>query len=285
MSLFITSLNSGSNGNCYYIGNDQEAVLVDVGLPCKELELRMARLGLDLLKVRAVFISHEHTDHISGVPTLLKRYKIPVYITPHTLRNGKLRFDASLIQHFVPYQSVTVGGLHITGFPKFHDASDPHSFVVSDGKINIGIFTDIGRPCEHVIANFGKCHAAFLESNYDEVMLREGRYPWFLKNRISGGNGHLSNTQALQLFVNHRHSQMTHLLLAHLSKENNCPKLVNELFSRHAGNTNVVVATRYSETPVYEIKPSLVADTAALNAPYHITVRPALPLYSQLTLF
>ena len=125
MSLFITSLNSGSNGNCYYIGNDQEAILVDVGLPCKELELRMCRLGLSIDKIRAVFISHEHSDHISGIPTLLKRFKIPVYITPSTLRNGKIRFDSSLINYFLPYQPSAIGSLRITAFPKFHDASDP----------------------------------------------------------------------------------------------------------------------------------------------------------------
>jgi phosphoribosyl 1,2-cyclic phosphodiesterase len=213
----------------------------------------MGRLGLSMEKVKAVFISHEHTDHISGVPTLLKRHRIPVYITPSTLRNGKIRFDASLINSFCAWQPVTIGNLHITGFPKFHDACDPHSFIVTDGSVNIGVFTDIGKPCEHVVAQFAKCHAAFLESNYDEQMLSAGRYPWYLKNRITSGRGHLSNTQALDLFLTHRPAYMTHLLLAHLSKENNCPILVNDLFQRHAGNTNVVVASRYSETPVYEI--------------------------------
>ncbi|MHA4844377.1 MBL fold metallo-hydrolase [Flavitalea antarctica] len=281
MSLFITSLNSGSNGNCYYIGNNEEAVLVDAGLPCKELELRMSRLGLSLEKVKAVFISHEHNDHISGIPTLLKRYRLPVYITTSTLRNGKIRFDATLINNFLPYQPITIGGLTITAFPKFHDACDPHSFIISNGKINIGVFTDIGKPCEHVTRHFSICHAAFLESNYDELMLSEGRYPWFLKNRITGGKGHLSNTQALEIFLQHRPSYMTHLLLAHLSRENNCPKLVGELFTKHAGTTNVVVATRYTETPVFEITGlgQYVADAF---------IRPRLPqapAYSQLSLF
>ena len=278
MSLFITSLNSGSNGNCYYIGNATEAILIDAGLPCKELELRMQRLGLKMEMIRAVFVSHEHTDHISGIPTLLKRYKIPVFITPSTLRNGKLRFDASLINHFSPYQPVTIGGLEITGFPKFHDACDPHSFMVSNGRVNIGIFTDIGRPCDHVTAHFSKCHAAFLESNYDEVMLSQGRYPAFLKNRITSGKGHLSNTQALDIFLKYRPSYMSHLLLSHLSKENNRPEIVDELFTRYAGNTNVIVATRFSETPVFEINTSgMMTSVAVVPAPA--------PVYSQMTLF
>jgi phosphoribosyl 1,2-cyclic phosphodiesterase len=281
MSLFITSLNSGSNGNCYYIGNGEEAILIDAGLPCKELELRMMRLGLSMERVKAVFISHEHTDHISGIPTLLKRYKLPVYITPSTLRNGKIRFDATLINYFIPYQPVTIGSLKITAFPKFHDACDPHSFIVSNGKINIGVFTDIGKACEHVTRHFSICHAAFLESNYDELMLREGRYPWYLKNRITGGKGHLSNTQALEIFLQHRPTYMTHLLLAHLSKENNCPRLVGDLFTKHAGNINVVVATRYTETPVYEIT---AAETSLTSTCIKLPIS-TVPASSQLSLF
>ncbi|RYF96169.1 MAG: MBL fold metallo-hydrolase, partial [Chitinophagaceae bacterium] len=204
MSLFITSLNSGSNGNCYYVGNNNEAVLVDVGLSCKEVELRMNRLALSMEKVKAIFISHEHTDHISGLSTLLKKYKLPVYITQQTLRNGRIRFDASLINYFSPYQVINIGGLKVNAFPKFHDACDPHSFMISDGKINIGVFTDIGRVCDHLIAHFAKCHAVFLESNYDEVMLSNGKYPYFLKTRITSGNGHLSNNQALDLFLQHK---------------------------------------------------------------------------------
>jgi phosphoribosyl 1,2-cyclic phosphodiesterase len=253
MSLFITSLNSGSNGNCYYIGNEQDAILVDLGLPCKELELRMSRLGLSIGKVKAIFISHEHTDHISGIPTVVKKYKIPVFITPNTLRNGKIRMDPALIHGFSAYAPVKIGDLSITGFPKFHDACDPHSFIITNSRVKIGVFTDIGKPCDHLVSHFSQCHAAFLESNYDEEMLRNGRYPYFLKSRITGGNGHLSNTQALELFLRYRPGFMSHLFLAHLSKENNCPKLVQELFSRHAGTTNIVVASRYEETALYEI--------------------------------
>ncbi|MET0242928.1 MAG: MBL fold metallo-hydrolase [Flavitalea sp.] len=278
MSIFITSLNSGSNGNCYYVGNSNEAVLVDVGLSCKEVELRMSRLGLSIEKVKAIFISHEHSDHISGLSTLLKKYRLPVYITQQTLRNGRIRFDASLINYFAPYQVISVGELQINAFPKFHDACDPHSFMISDGKINIGVFTDIGRVCDHLVSHFSKCHAVFLESNYDEVMLSNGKYPYFLKTRITSGNGHLSNTQALDLFLQHRAPYLSHLLLAHLSKENNCPTLVEELFTKHAGNTKVVIATRFSETPVFEIvhKEDEVIARIPVSAPV---------VYGQMSLF
>ncbi len=254
MSLFITSLNSGSNGNCYYVGNNNEAILVDAGISCRELEKRMARLGLSLLKVKALFISHEHSDHIKGVEVLAKKYKLPVYITDATLSAGSLKLDKSLVRPFKAYQQVIVGELSVIAFPKLHDAADPYSFVVEFKKIKIGVFTDIGSSCEHVIANFKQCHAVFLEANYDEKMLEEGSYPFYLKSRIRSEKGHLSNNQALELFIKHKPEFMSHLLLSHLSKDNNCPELVLDLFSKHADKTNIIIATRYKETAVYQIK-------------------------------
>ena len=253
MSLFITSLNSGSNGNCYYIGNEQEAILVDAGISCRETEKRMKRLGLSMEKVKAIFVSHEHGDHITGITVLAKKYQLPVYITAGTLTHGRLNLEKHLAISFEAHTPVIIGGLSITPFPKFHDASDPHSFIVCCNSVQVGIFTDIGAPCEHVIHYFSECHAAFLEANYDEEMLEKGGYPYHLKNRIRGGMGHLSNTQALELFKNHRSSYMSHLFLSHLSKNNNHPELVQSIFDPHAGNTEIIVATRYKETAVYHI--------------------------------
>ncbi|KAA3437700.1 MBL fold metallo-hydrolase [Rufibacter hautae] len=253
MGLYITSLASGSNGNCYYIGNEQEAVLVDAGISCRETEGRMKRLGLSMEKIKAIFISHEHSDHIKGLPVLAKKYQIPVYITPATLQNLRFGLDYRLVNSFQAYEGVQIGDLTVTGFPKFHDAADPHSFIISGNGINVGVFTDIGTPCDHVIRQFQLCHAAFLESNYDEQMLERGRYPYHLKARIRGNHGHLSNRQALNLFTGYKPEYMSHVLLGHLSKDNNCPKLVKELFTTHAEGTHVVVASRYEETPVFFI--------------------------------
>src|ERR1700680_3739230 len=105
MSLFITSLNSGSNGNCYYVGNEREAVLVDAGISCREIERRMLRLGLSMRMVKAIFVSHEHSDHISGIPVLAKKYRLPVYITPVTLQMGRLNLDESLVTSFSAFQT------------------------------------------------------------------------------------------------------------------------------------------------------------------------------------
>ena len=253
MQLFITSLNSGSNGNCYYIGNEREAVLVDAGISCRETEQRMQRLGLSMTKVKAIFITHEHSDHIRGLEGLARKYRLPVYITPDTRWNSRLIFDNIGLQPFLAYEPVRIGDLTITGFPKFHDAADPHSFVVAYQDIKVGIFTDIGGPCDHVIRHFQQCHAAFLETNYDEHMLDNGPYPHHLKRRIKGGKGHLSNAQALALFTAHKPAFMSHVLLSHLSRDNNNPELVKDLFTAFADGTEVIVASRYVETPVYRI--------------------------------
>lgn len=265
MSLYITSLNSGSNGNCYYIANENEAVLIDAGLTCKETESRMKRLGLKMDHVKAIFISHEHTDHIKGVEVLSRKYQLPVYITEGTHENSSLKIDGELLRRFTPYDAISIGELSIIAFPKFHDAADPHSFVVSGNGINIGVFTDIGSECEHVIKNFSLCHAVYLEANYDHQMLTTGNYPFHLQNRIKGNYGHLSNDQALKIFLEHRSDKLSHLFLSHLSKDNNSPALVQELFMKYAGGIHVEVASRYKETDLFCISGEPVEVSLELN--------------------
>jgi phosphoribosyl 1,2-cyclic phosphodiesterase len=253
MSLYISSLNSGSNGNCYYVGNDREAVLIDAGISCREIEKRMQRSGLSMQKVKALFISHEHSDHIRGLEVLSRKHQIPVYITTPTLQQGRLLLEDRLRFTFRTNEAVVIGDLVVTPFHKTHDAADPHSFVVSCGELRVGVFTDIGHVCNNVIHHFKQCHAIFLESNYDDQMLESGAYPYHLKKRIRGGQGHLSNAQALALFNTHRPPFMRHVLLSHLSKDNNCPVLAKELFTRHSGNTEIHVAGRFVETPVIRV--------------------------------
>lgn len=253
MPLQIASLNSGSNGNSYYIGNESEAVLIDAGLSCRETERRMAGLGLNKERVKAIFISHEHTDHIVGVAGISRRWEIPVYITPATLANSRMAPDPSWVISLERTDPVFIGGLQVFPFPKFHDAQHPHSFVVSDGRTNIGIFTDLGRVCKQLEHYFGLCHAAFLEANYDTDLLEQGKYPAMLKKRISGGFGHLSNNEALDLFLKTGDPSLSLLILSHLSKENNHPDLVRELFKKHAQHTEIFVASRYEASPVFVV--------------------------------
>ena len=252
MALSFTSLNSGSNGNCYYLANAEDAILIDAGISCRETERRMSNLGLSMDKVRAIFVSHEHIDHIRGIPQLAKKYRLPVYITELTLKQSRLNLDPDLIRSFCAHEAVSIGGLAITAFPKFHDASDPHSFTITYKGLKIGVFTDIGSACEQVIRYFKECHAAFLEANYDDELLENGSYPFHLKARIRGNKGHLSNRQALDLFSKNG-MHMSHLLLSHLSRDNNNPETVMKIFTETSLQTKIIVASRDCESEVYYI--------------------------------
>jgi phosphoribosyl 1,2-cyclic phosphodiesterase len=265
MQLFICSLNSGSNGNCYYIGSETEAVLIDAGISCREIEQRMLQAGLSIENVKAVFISHEHIDHIRGVSILSKKYQLPVYISAKTLRNSGVKIRPELLNHFGTDDSLDIGSLKVIPFSKHHDANDPYSFLIEENGIRIGVITDIGIACERVVHYFRQCHACFLESNYDEQMLEKGGYPLRLKKRIKGGKGHLSNRQALELFRHHRSAHMSHLILSHLSKNNNRPEIVQELFQNHADGINIVIASRYSESEVFSINAKRSVDQPVRN--------------------
>ncbi len=265
MSLFVSSLNSGSNGNCYYIGNEQEAVLVDVGLSARETERRLKRQDLSVKKIKAVFITHEHTDHISGLYKFAKRHQVPVYMTSETLRESRIEPVRIQVRNFVPHEAIRIGALSITPFPTMHDARDPHGFLVSHHEVSAGVFTDLGVITPAVIKYFKQCHAAFLESNYDVDMLRTGDYPPELQNRISSNYGHLSNVQALECFLTHRPSFMSHLFLSHLSENNNTPEIVHNLFSQVAGQTSIVIASRHKESGVYRIGGQLAGKISPLQ--------------------
>ncbi len=269
MSIQFCSLNSGSNGNCYYIGNSNHAVLIDAGLTCRETDIRMKQLGLSMHHVKGIFVSHEHTDHIKGVSTIANKYQIPVYISEETAKNGP-RLIRHISEPIEDSKPIDIGDLSITPFRKHHDAIDPFSFIVSCNDITIGVFTDIGKVCDKLKYYFSLCHAVFLESNYDEKMLAEGRYPEYLKNRIRGGAGHLSNSEAIALFENHRSPHLSHCILAHLSKENNHPELAESLFREKANDIYIKAASRYAATEVFTISNKVSISNSTRTTAYSV---------------
>ncbi len=284
MSLFITSLNSGSNGNCYYIGNDNEAVLVDAGLSCRETVRRMSQRKLDIEKVKAIFVSHEHNDHINGLSVLSRKYKLPVYITDDTLYNCPVPVQPDLKFSFEHAKTISIGSLQVLPFVKSHDADDPYSFIISHHGVNVGVITDIGYACKEVMHYFSQCHAVFLESNYCPEMLANGIYPPRLQKRISSDRGHLSNHQALELFVNCRAPFLNLLVLSHLSKNNNSRQLVKDIFEPHSGNTEIFIASRYEASPVFSVRgnPHLIKLSTNVTARRS---RKQVPNQGQLSLF
>ena len=247
------ALASGSNGNSYYIAKGNTAVLIDAGINSKHLHLRMAALGINPATISAIFVTHEHTDHICGLAVFVKRYQIPVYLTQGTYESSRLMLPDYLLNFIKPNSVVNLSDLSVYGIPKYHDAHEPCSFLISDGQFNISVLTDLGRICDNVKKAIRIADILFLEANYDEQMLLTGRYPYHLKNRIKGGWGHISNDLSLGAFLENKTKRLKHLILGHLSGENNTVDLVEGLFEPHCSEIKLSVAKRTESTALFEI--------------------------------
>ena len=251
--LEICAIASGSNGNCYYIGNEKNAVLIDAGISTKQILLRMQERGLNPTKLKALFITHEHGDHMRGARVLGKRLQIPVYLTAKTYNNAYKNLRPDYPRFFTPEEKITIGDFTIHPVLKNHDAAEPCSFRIQYKDKNIGVFTDIGEACENVKSHLGKCDGLFLESNYDEKMLWEGRYPYFLKKRVASKVGHLSNDQAFELLNNHSNNNLQCVFLSHLSRDNNSPEIAIKRMESVTSRFEVKIASRYEAAEVYRL--------------------------------
>lgn len=255
----IASIASGSNGNCYYLENDDDAVLIDAGISARQIAARMANLGLSMSKVRGVFISHEHTDHVRGVDVLSRKYSVPVFMTQKTYSKYGRAITDSLLNFFLPGTQIKFGNILVHPFLKSHDAAEPCSFSVSSKGRRVAVMTDIGLKCSNVISHINRADAVFLESNYDDLMLKAGPYPEFLKARISSDFGHLSNTQAALIALEHASSRLRHVFLSHLSENNNTPELAVRTFTsairqRSDLNPELIIASRHKESRLVSLK-------------------------------
>ena len=249
----ICALASGSNGNCYYIGNESDAVLIDAGIHLKCLIDRTKTAGVDIGKVRAVFISHEHTDHVCGAYGICKRLCLPFYFTRKTFNNTRGQFRPAEVRFFEPGDVCDVFGIQVHTFGKRHDASDPCSFVVETNGRKIGVMTDIGIVTEAVSDHFAQCDAVFLESNYDEDMLWHGSYPYYLKQRVASEVGHLSNNQSFELALQHASPKLSHIFLSHISADNNTIEKALATFVQIAQNVTVLPTSRHEASAVVRL--------------------------------
>ncbi len=251
--LEICAIASGSNGNCYYIGNEKDAILIDAGISTKQILLRMKERNLNAAKLKAVFITHEHSDHLRGARVVGKRLQIPIYLTAKTHNGAYKNLRPDYPKFFTPDEEIVVGGFTIYPVLKYHDASEPCSFRVKYKNKNIGVFTDIGEACDNVKSHIQKCDGLFLESNYDEKMLWEGRYPYFLKQRVASDVGHLSNDQAFELLDKHTNGNLKCVFLSHISKDNNTLEKALERMESLTSKFEVKLTSRFEVGEVYSI--------------------------------
>jgi phosphoribosyl 1,2-cyclic phosphodiesterase len=219
----VCLLASGSKGNAIYISNGQTAILVDAGLSGKEIERRMHARGLTPEALSAIVVSHEHIDHVRGVGVLSRRYKLPVYISSETLQKCEQIGRLSETRFFQCGFVFKVHSLAVRPFSTTHDAIDPAGFIIEHHGIKLGIATDLGRATALVKNQLKDCNVLIIEANHDPEMLMNGPYPWHLKQRIKGRNGHLSNEDTQHLLKEIRHTGLCHVVLAHLSEVNNTP--------------------------------------------------------------
>lgn len=226
----VCSIASGSSGNCTYIEDGTKHILIDAGVSRKRIVEGMKKIGADPAELDAIFVTHEHIDHIQGIPMMVKQFDIPVYATAGTLdgirakdTKGILRME-QLFQLY-PDQTVDLGSMHITPYHISHDAADPVGYTVESGGYKASIATDLGVYDAYTVEHLYDSDVLLLEANHDISMLEAGAYPYPLKCRILGERGHLSNEDSGRLLCQLMGSKLRYAFLAHLSKENNYPDL------------------------------------------------------------
>lgn len=233
MSLYFLSLASGSSGNCYYLGTDFYGILIDAGIGGRTIKKGLKEKGIALDRIRAVFLTHDHYDHIKGCASLGEKYKIPVYATSiiHDAIDQNKKFPDKLStckRYLNKEEPMSVGDLKICAFEVSHDGTDNVGYCIEAFGIRITFATDLGYISDTAARYLSSSHYMILEANYDEEMLQNGRYPYYLKERIRGEKGHLCNTQAAEFVASSYHPEMKRVWLCHLSRDNNHPELAKK---------------------------------------------------------
>lgn len=226
MGVDICVLGSGSGGNCTFIGTSKTRLLVDAGFSMKETARRLAMVDILLESIDAIVISHEHSDHVHGMETLTKNWKIPVYMAPAARSVMKLKSDAYPFEPIEAGQSFCIGDIEVQPFSIPHDSVEPLAFSFVAEGIKTSVVTDLGYIPELVKQRVAASHCMVFEANHDLEMLKVGPYPWFVKQRVMSRHGHLSNDATAQFFMEDYDGTAECIWLAHISQKNNHPEIV-----------------------------------------------------------
>jgi phosphoribosyl 1,2-cyclic phosphodiesterase len=250
-------LQSGSNGNCLYVETRGLRLLFDAGISGRQAQQRLAAHGRDIRMVDALLISHNHSDHSRSMGIFQRKFGMPILVTPRTLaaaRSTAPLGELSQIYDFASGETLDFGEVKVETIPTPHDGVDGVAFVVDDGQHRLGILTDLGHVFSRLPQLMGSLDAVLLESNYDPAMLANGPYPEFLKARISGDGGHLSNVEAAHLLRSSTRGRLRWACLGHLSEHNNTPELVMRTHRHVLGfRLPIVVASRYRAGEMLEV--------------------------------
>ena len=253
----ICVLASGSSGNCTFISTGQTRVLVDAGLSARQIRERLSAIGEDLERIDAIFITHEHTDHIGGLQSIAKKFTVPIYVA--RLAAPRLCWDGCKpkVELFQAGSGFSVGDLDIQTFTIPHDAADPVGFALRAPGLKVAICTDLGYIPESVKFHLRDTDFLVLESNHDLEMLKVGPYPWAIKQRVMGRNGHLSNDAVSQFILDDLDAKVGTLVLGHLSEQNNHPAIARlsaeQALKRRAHSARLAIAERGKPTEIFTL--------------------------------
>ena len=244
----VASLGSGSKGNATLVRSGDQLCLVDCGFTLRDTCQRLAALGVAPEQLDAVLITHEHGDHSRGVPALAARFGIPVFASHGTCRGvpDRLGLIRCRIEEVRPGRPFRIGNLQIEPVPVPHDAREPCQYVFDNGRRRLGVLTDLGSVTGQVLESYHECDALVLEANHDVDMLASGPYPPSLKRRVGGHLGHLNNGQSASLLASINHERLQHLVMSHLSEQNNTPTCVMAAVTQAvpAGHERITVASQ-----------------------------------------
>lgn len=265
--LKFISFGSGSCGNCYYICVEDYGILIDTGIGIRKFKKYFSDYGLKFNTLRSIFVTHDHADHIKAVGMISGNYNLPVYATEKVhdgiLRNYcvKKKVDSCNVRFIYANEAISIGDLSVTPFHVPHDSLDNVGFKIVYNDITFCLMTDIGHITEDMACMISEADYLVIEANYDKEMLWTGMYPEYLKRRVSGGNGHLSNDLCAQAIIDNASEKLRHIWLCHLSCENNHPELARktvELALKNSGK-------HYFETlPVDVLKRNVPSDVYEL---------------------
>jgi phosphoribosyl 1,2-cyclic phosphodiesterase len=227
--LNFCSLSSGSSGNCYYLGNEANGILIDAGISATSIRKFLKDMDISMQSIMGVLITHNHSDHIKGLELLTRKNNLPAFTTPkiwESILGPGRKISRDCIREIPLQQKFQLAGFDIEAFPVNHDAPETIGFHICAGDKKITIVTDLGHICQTSADYIKAANLLVIESNYDEQMLENGRYPHFLKARIRSDHGHLGNHQTAAFLADIINDNINHICFAHLSKNNNTPEMV-----------------------------------------------------------